>query len=121
MIKSKYALFAGLGGGFGGMSFNEVVEYEGENEEANQEKANDDAYELACQEYECYAGLHGLRDENQIAEEEGLDVEEDSDEINSIYEEERESWLSYKAVKIPDDIEETEEAVNEYIDSLDEK
>ena len=59
------------------------------------EKAEEYAWELACVYYDIYVGLYGLRDYEQIAEDEGLDIEKDEDEINEIYNEEREPWLDY--------------------------
>ena len=87
----------------------------------DQEVADEEAWRLACDDFDSYAGLHGLRDESQIAEEEELDEEEDAEEIRGIYEEERESQLDYRAVLVPDDLPEDENSVNEYVDSLDKK
>lgn len=85
----KYKAWYGLGGGFGRARDFEIIETESEQE------ANDYAWELACQEYERYVGSHGLRDCDQIAKEEGLDIETDEEVINEIFDSERESWLDY--------------------------
>lgn len=78
----------GLGGGFGGGNNYEVVKT------ANIESANEWAFESACQDYDNYAGMYGLRDLEQIMEEENCEEQE----AWIIYEEERESWLEYDAV-----------------------
>lgn len=80
-----YKLYVGLGGGFGGATYQQTVECEDE------QAALDWAYEDACEEYERYAGLHGLRDIDDIMEEDGVD----EDVAWEIYEEEREGWLDY--------------------------
>ena len=78
----------GLGGGFGGSRNFEVVQVD------NQDEAEQYAFESACEEYDRYAGMHGLRSVGQIMTEEGI---EDEDEAQEIYNEERESWLTYSA------------------------
>lgn len=93
---SKFYIRYGLGGGFGGcerMDWEEVLC--GSLDDAQQE-----AYQAACEEYESYAGLHGLREIEQIIE----DAKEDEDECLSeeeaeeIFKEERDGWLEYEAV-----------------------
>ncbi len=59
------------------------------------EEAEEYAWEMACEEYEHYAGLHGLRDTDQIIEED----EVDEDEALEIFEEERESWIDYEVTE----------------------
>jgi hypothetical protein len=81
----KYKIFAGLGGGFGGANYVETVNCNDE------EEATSIAYEHACEEYDGYSGLHGLRDIDQIMEEEQVNEEE----AEEIYREDRESWLDY--------------------------
>jgi hypothetical protein len=85
----KYKAWYGLSGGFGGAKNYEIIETE------TAQEANDYAWELACQEYDHYVGSYGLRDYDQIADEEGLDSEADEEEINEMYNEEREGWLDY--------------------------
>ena len=83
----KYRLYSGLGGGFGGAVYQETVEC------ATQEEANDAAYELACQDYESYAGTNGIRDFAEIMEEEDCSEEE----AEQIYNDDRDSWIEYWA------------------------
>lgn len=51
------------------------------------------AWEKACEEYDNYAGLHGIRDVDEIMDEEGVD----EDEAWEIYREERENSVDYDA------------------------
>lgn len=80
----------GLGGGFGGIQNYEVVDVKDEQE------AIDEAYQRACDYYESYVGYSGLRDINDIMEEEEIDDEEIAYDI---FYEERENWLDYEALK----------------------
>jgi hypothetical protein len=89
----KFAIRYGLGGGFGGIKYKDEEIIDAKNED----EANTYAYEMACQEYDSYAGLHGLRDIEQIMEEDNI---EDEDEAEQIYNEERESWLDYDVRKV---------------------
>ncbi len=83
MFQIKYA----LGGGFGGC---DNVDWEDCDAKTLQE-AEDIAYEMAQQEYDSYAGMHGLRGVETIMEEDELD-EEDAE---IVYQDEMESWLCY--------------------------
>lgn len=87
----KYKISYGLGGGFGGATEDDEI-YEFENEE----EAMRFAWEKACEEYESYAGMYGLRTVEEIMEEENTDEET----ALEIYAEERESWLDYDAEEI---------------------
>ena len=60
----EYKCWYGLGGGFGGARDFEIEEFD------NEEKAEEYAWELACEYYEHYVGLYGLRDYEQIAKDE---------------------------------------------------
>jgi hypothetical protein len=67
---------------------------------ATEDAAWELARENAIQSYESYAGLHGLRTEEEIMEEENCDADEAAD----IYGEEVESWLEYEvATERPED------------------
>ena len=85
----KYNIYAGLGGGFGGAT------YRGTGDFSSRESAEEMAYQYAIEEYEMYEGYHGIRSWTDIADEEGLDYEEDEYEISEMYEDERESWMEY--------------------------
>jgi len=87
-LENLYIIGSGLGGGFGGQKEFEVIE-------ANSlEDAEQWAWEKACDEYESYAGMYGLRDLSQIMEEDEI---EDEDYAIQVFEEEREGWLDYSA------------------------
>lgn len=97
----KYKIYAGLGGGFGGANFQEIIECK------NEYEASQYAYELACQEYESYEGLYGLADLDTIAEypeDYGL-VEGETDEelLWEAYVEARDGWLAYWAEEVSED------------------
>lgn len=101
----KYNIYAGLGGGFGGAHFCETAEFDTE------EEAFAYAEELAKEEYDSYEGLYGLttiedveadyREENEI-ENSSLDGRQ-IDDIKDTFNEERFSWLSYRAVPADND------------------
>ena len=87
-LENLFIIGSGLGGSFGGQRSFEVIE-------ANSlEDAEKWALENACDEYESYAGMYGLRDLSQIMEEDEI---ENEDEAIEVYEEERENWLDYSA------------------------
>lgn len=83
------------------------------------DEANDTAYHLAIDDYESYEGLHGIRSMGEIAEE---DFEVELDEldyntamyidIETAYNEERESQISYSAEEI------SEEEYREYLEGI---
>ena len=81
----KYSIIVGLGGSFGGARFADAMEFD------TREEAEQTAWEMACEHYEGYVGLHGLREVGEIMEEDGAD----EDEAWEIYQEERESWITY--------------------------
>ena len=85
-----FEIYAGLGGGFGGAILIETSEFK------NEEEAYDFAYQMAIQEYETYAGLHGLKDYDEILE------EYDGDETAADYEYQNEMdiWLDYYVVEV---------------------
>lgn len=91
IVEGKWFISYGLGGGFGGANNYEVIDATGSVD--SEDEANMYAWEKACEEYESYVGLHGLRTQDEIMEEDDVD-EETAEEI---YNEERESWLDYSA------------------------
>ena len=91
---AQYKLYAGLAGGFGGATYRETVEAESE------EIAAEWAFDLACDEYESYAGLHGIPDIGDILdnpEDYGLEEGCSEDDAWEAYIHERETWLDYWA------------------------
>ena len=89
----KFKIKYGLGSGFGGANNEEIIDV-GSLEEAEQW-----AYESACEEYDSYAGMYGLRDVEQIIEED----EVSEDDAIDIYGSEREDWLDYSAEPYSED------------------
>lgn len=103
----KYKIYAGLGGGFGGSTFRGVEEFN------NEDEAYVYAHELSCEEYGMYAGLHGLIDYEDIYQDmvdDGIDEEDiDEGQIELEYEEERDSWLDFEVIEVPDNYKLSEE------------
>lgn len=94
----RYNIYAGLGGSFGGANYKFTIEAK------SKEEAEDIAYQEAVEEYEEYEGYHGLKTWAECAEELGVDVEnEDSDDVNDLYNEEIESWIEYYAILTSED------------------
>lgn len=91
----KFKIKYGLSGGFGGCESGDEQILECDNED----EANDQGWNLACEYYEDYDGLHGLRSVSMIMEED--EVEED--EAKEIWKEEREGWLDYEVEELKDD------------------
>ena len=91
-----YQIRYGLGGGFGGCKNKEWEDTDAKTEE----QASDEAYGLACEEYDSYGGMHGLRTVNSIMEEDGVDEKE----AESILEEEYDSWVDYEVRVKPEGI-----------------
>ena len=87
-----YKIKYGLSGGFGGCENGDEQILKCKNED----EANRQGWVLACEYYEQYDGLYGLRSVEQIMEEE----EVDNDEALKIWEQEREDWLDYKVEEI---------------------
>lgn len=85
----KFKIKYGLSGGFGGTEFQEWEEITAH----DLDEANLIAYYNACDQYDSCVGLHGLRDIDEIMEEDEVDEEEAED----IYREEREGWVEYEA------------------------
>lgn len=92
----KYHIFAGLSGAFGGATYHGI--FEGTAKEAEQY-----AWELACEEFEQYEGLHGLPSYGELVEEfEADELENAEDAAWEVFCEERESWLDYSIKKVED-------------------
>ena len=88
----KWKIYAGLSGGFGGANFIKVVT-------CSRNNAESQAYQEAVEIYESYVGSGGLRTEDEIMEDDGVDEVE----ARYIYNEEMEGWLDYY-VKLDDGI-----------------
>lgn len=93
----KYNIYAGLGGSFGGAT------YQGTGEFDDVDSAVDYAYEIAVEEYQSYEGYHGILDWYDVAEQEELDPETESDSIDQAYADEIENWIEYYAVLMEED------------------
>ena len=100
----KFKVYAGLGGGFGGASFEGIYEF------TSVEEAERAAYNMAFDEYESYGGLHGLLDWEGVREDlqesgfldDTISENEIEDMIASKYIEHAESWLDYYVEEVND-------------------
>lgn len=77
----------------------------------NERDAVDEAYNMAVEDYESFAGYHGIVDIGEIMEcpeDFGLDSDADEEACWEAYYEEREGWLNYWVEEAhgPDDIDE---------------
>lgn len=95
----KYNIYAGLGGSFGGAQYHCTGDFNDEDE------ATQYAFELAVEEYESYEGHYGIKSWYDIAEEVELnpDDPDNEEEIDDLYNEERESWIEYYAILFEED------------------
>lgn len=89
----EFWVFGGMGAGFGGPHFLGTVEGKGVDDSEVQE----DAWTLAVEDYECYAGLHGILSWDEVKEdlEESFGGPVDDEEVDEAYNEEVSSWVSY--------------------------
>lgn len=86
----KFWIRFGLGGGFGGCGDWEEIEA------SDIEAASDIAYLGAREIYESYMGVHGIRDIDEIMEEEGCSEVEAEEFVNEDFE----SWADYQATDV---------------------
>jgi len=94
-MKFKIYYASGIGG--------DQIDYDDSPQETenfkNRDKAIKYAWERACEEYDSYAGLHGIRDVEEIMDEDGVDEKE----AEEVYREERENVIEYDAKLVADD------------------
>ena len=102
-MNSLFNIYAGLGGSFGGAT------YRGTGEFKSYADAEQTAYELAVEDYQSYEGYHGILSWYDIADENELDYNEDSMDIDDLYQEELENWIEYYAVLASEDEDTLEE------------
>ena len=110
----EYNIYSGLGGGFGGASYQYATLCE------SAEDAEKEAYESAVEEYQSYEGFNSIptwSDSLDAAMEENPGVPEDelheiADEIyNSIMEE----WIEYYCILTEDDDIEEDDLIRDYV------
>lgn len=105
----KFKLYAGLGGGFGGAQYHTTMECN------TQREADHEARELAVEEYESYAGYHGLLDVEEVRQDladsyyEGDTSAVPEEEVEEAYVEEMEGWLVYYAKEVTSDSEDEDD------------
>lgn len=85
----KYAIYSGLGGGFGGAKLQTIDDFN------SYEEAEELAYQMALEEYE---GLHGILNWFECRGDlldSFPDIEIDDEDVDMRYQEEVESWIDY--------------------------
>ena len=94
----KYDIYAGMSGGFGGANFIKTIDAK------TAEEADKYAYDEAWEEYESYAGCHGILSWDEVYDElkeagelVGMTDNEIDDFVNDHYQEEVESWIEWYA------------------------
>lgn len=102
----KYNIYAGLGGSFGGAQYLYTSLFN------SKQEADDEAYIAACEEYESYEGIHGIKDWEdcfiKFCEEKGIDDTPENQEkyidiVNELYQDEKENWIEYYSVLTKED------------------
>lgn len=92
---AEFWVFGGMGGGFGGPHFLGSVE----GKSADDKEVQEDAWQLVVDEYESYAGLHGILswDEVKTDLEESADPGDEitDDDVDDAYNEAISGWVSY--------------------------
>ena len=88
-------------------------EYKGTAEFENEFEATEYARNLAIEEYESYEGLHGIPSREELAEENELNFEDNSQEIEDLYMEEMECWLEFSVIPTEEDETITSEEIYE--------
>ena len=94
-----YDIYAGLGGGFGGATFQVTEEHQ------DKDWATKAAYDFAVEIYQSYEGLHGILDWyvcKEILKEEYGESEITDEDVDVYYREEIEGWIEYYAVEHDD-------------------
>ena len=95
----KFEIYAGLGGGFGGASYIEIIE-------ANtREEAEEYARQCAIDDYESYEGSHGILSRDDVFEDllESFGEEPSEEDVELMYIEEIENWIVYCVERIIDE------------------
>lgn len=105
MERKDYNIYAGLGGSFGG------AVYQGTLKDVDEVEAGNYAYELACEEFEHYEGLHGLCDYDDFLEEYPDGTEEDYEDFRN---DQIDTWADYEAIPTDED-EEVDKSEIQYL------
>lgn len=113
----QYNIYAGLGGSFGGATYQYTTLCE------TIDEALDEAYTCAYDDYESLEGTHGLSSYEDILEGYCAEYdlkkddlsEEDYDNINDSYTEIVEDWLAYHATPTEEDTIDQEDLILGYV------
>lgn len=111
----EYNIYAGLGGGFGGATYQYTGLFN------SQEEADNEAYQRACEEYDSYSGSHGLltyEEAEALAINEGYTpgTKNFEEYISEAFQEDVENWANYYASLTSEDTETPEDdLIRDYI------
>ena len=95
----KFEIYAGLGGGFGGASYIEIIEVN------TREEAEEYARQCAIDDYESYEGSHGILSRDDVFEDllESFGEEPSEKDVELRYLKEIENWIVYYVKEIIDE------------------
>jgi hypothetical protein len=107
----RYKIYAGMGGGFGGATYECTIEA------ASERDAEQYAYDLAVEQYQSHEGYHGILSWEEYLEDlemsgfvgDDMSDGEIEDIVNEHYLNEIDSWIDYYAIETTDEDEEEEE------------
>lgn len=111
----EYNIYAGLGGGFGGATYQYTGLFN------SQEEADNEAYQRGCEEYDSYSGHRGLLTYEEALEEAkahnpGATEDELDDYIDELFLEDMETWIESYATLTSEDTETPEDdLIRDYI------
>lgn len=111
----EYNIYAGLGGGFGGATYQYTGLFN------SQEEADNEAYQRACEEYDSYSEHYGLLTYEEALEEAktynpGATEDELDDYIDELFLEDMETWIESYATLTSEDTETPEDdLIRDYI------
>ena len=101
-----FKIYAGMGGSFGGATYQGTYEYN------TREEAEEEAYRMAEEEYQSYEGYHGIMSWKDCEEDlrDSFAAEPSEEDVDTHYREEIESWISWyvKPATGPDDTDDEE-------------
>lgn len=117
----KFKIYAGLGGGFGGAQYHGIYEF------TDAQEADRYAYDLAWEEYESYAGYHGLSSWDDVREElvesgeipDGELTSEQAEIVNEYYIEEAEGWMTWYTKPVDNSVIDCDDTYDEDLDDDD--
>lgn len=114
----RFKIYAGMGGGFGGATYECTIEA------ASERDAEQYAYDLAVEQYQSYEGYHGILSWEECLEDlemsgfvgDDMSEGEIEDIVNEHYLNEIDSWIDYYVVELREGEPEADTEEEEYDD-----